>query len=491
MTGLLKSLAQMDFLKSDNLYLAIDQGGRSSRAMVFNHEGALLSQSQSAVAVSHPQQDWVEQDPEDVIHSVIESASDAIEKLGDDSKYITSAGLATQRSSICCWHRDTGKALSNIISWQDRRAHKWLSGFHEHAGKIHDDTGLFLSAHYGASKLRWCLDNLDEVKLARKQGKLAFGPLASFLLFRLLKERPFIVDPANASRTLLWNLQFSDWDDELLKRFGIDKSNLPVCVPTKYDYGTLEFAGKTVPLNMVNGDQSAALFAYGAIQPETAYINVGTGAFVSRNLGTHPRLSEHLLTSIVLKEENRSIYVLEGTVNGAGSALDWLEQESGKDTPYEELAEWLERDDPIPLFLNGVSGVGSPFWIADFKSRFQGEGTDWQKTVAVIESIIFLLQANIDEMNKLASPPQQIQLTGGLSRLDGLCQKLSDLAGLPVYRPSEQEATARGTAWLVAGCPAEWPEPDIGTWFKPKKNPNLSERYQAWHELMLEEARKR
>jgi glycerol kinase len=314
--------------------------------------------------------------------------------------------------------------------------------------------------------------------------------MASFLVFRLLDERPYVADPANASRTQLWNVKTRDWDPELMESFDLPLQVFPRCVPTRHHYGTLNTSIVPIPLTILNGDQSAAMFAFGDIQAETAYINIGTGAFVSRPSGHYPGFARRLLTSVILQDKDESTYVTEGTVNGAASALDWLMQTHSIDTSPENLNEWLQKDGKPLLFLNGIAGLGSPFWVADFHSEFVGDGEDWEKAVAVIESIVFLLHINMEEMQKQASPPLQIQVTGGLASLDGLCQCLSDISGLPVYRPVEREATARGTAYLVANCPPEWPEQDIGVWFKPKENDALKQRYQAWQDAMLEHMRK-
>jgi len=465
------------------LYLALDQGGHASRALVFDARGATVARALREVRDFHPQPEWVEQDPEELVDSLTAVIREVEGELGERAKRIVAAGLATQRSSIVCWDRITGGALSPVLSWQDRRAHDWLARFAPQAEAIHAATGLMLSPHYGASKLRWCLDHLPRVAAAAAEKRLAMGPLASFLVFRLTEERTLAADPANAARTLLWNIETFDWDEGLLHLFDIPRALLPACVPNRFGFGRLA-GGHRPPLTLVSGDQSAALFAYGAPNAVNAYLNLGTGAFVQRTSGDYPGQRPRLLTGIVLRDTDETVYTLEGTVNGAGAALAWAEAELGLDDVESMLADWLEQAGEPPLFLNGVGGLGAPFWVADFASQFAGEGDARQRTVAVAESIVFLIQANLDEFQKLASPLEGIIASGGLAAVDPLCRRLSDLSGLPLYRPVEHEATARGLAWLLAGKPRDWPEPEFGSWFKPRANAALRARYARWRSLM-------
>lgn len=476
------------FSATNNLYLCLDQGGQASRAMVFDHYGRLIAHARETLEANRPSDDRVEYSAEEMLTSIRRSIEKVLEILGECRRDITAVGLATQRSNIACWDRQTGRALAPIIGWQDRRAYQWLDQLKPQTGVIHQRTGLFLNSHCGASKLRWCLDNIAEVKQAANEERLAFGPMASFIIHRLLDEQPLLSDPVNASRTQLLNIRSRDWDPELLKLFGLPAQALPAVVPNLHTFGTLTIQDISIPLRLLNGDQSTAIYAYGAVQPDTAYVNIGTGAFVSRPSGMARIFSKHLLTSLVLQKENRDCdYVLEGTVNGAASALKWLAHQEGIDNIFEQLANWLEQTNSPPIFLNGVGGLGSPWWIADFKSRFHGQGSREEKAVAVAESIIFLLNINLEKMHHLSSPPEQIQITGGLAQIDGLCQRLADLSDLPVYRPRETEATARGIAFLLAGCPEHWPETDIGIWFTPQPNAALQARYAEWTTLMQTE----
>jgi glycerol kinase len=372
------------------------------------------------------------------------------------------------------------------MSWQDRRAHAWLRQFESRGEDVHRRTGLFLSAHYGASKLRWALDHLPAVREARDAGTLAWGPQASFLVFRLLDGHPLLADPQCAARTQLWSLATRDWDPALLALFGIPPGFLPRCVPTVHDYGTLVAGDARIPLRALNGDQSAAVFAFGWPEEDSAYVNIGTSAFVQRAVTRDPGYVPRQLTGIVLDDGSTTVYTVEGNVNGAGTALEWLAREQGVADVVPLLEPWLAREGEPPLFLNGIAGLGGPFWQPDFASRYVGEGEPWQQAVAVVESIAFLLQANVDEMARFVPPAKRIRVSGGVSRLDGLCSRLAAVSGLPVHRRDDPEATARGIAYLAAGRPAEWNLAAAEQVFAPADDPALRARYRRWCALMAE-----
>lgn len=476
-------------LTPKSLFAAIDQGGHASRVMIFDMDGEVVASAQRAIHTTHPAIHYVEHDANEVLRSIRESLEEAVAQLGNRAKNIEGAGLATQRSNIVCWDKQTGQQLTPILSWQDTRAWRWLQDLRLDREDIHKTTGLFPSAHYGASKLHWCLEYNEQVKQARQEHRLCIGPMSSFLAAQLTEEKHFYADPVSASRTLLWHLHRHDWDDYLLRIFGIPRECLPNCVPTAHAYGHININNLRIPLKILTGDQSAALFAYGKVQPETVYINIGTGAFVSRPSGYALLYARRLLTSIIYSNTHDTQYVLEGTINGAGSALEWLADQEPVSQLWEQLPNWLSTYTQVPLFLNGVSGVAAPYWVADFVSEFINATDTAGKYVALIESIAFLITANVQEMMKFASPPDQLQVAGGLAKLDGLIQRIADLTRLPIYRPHECEATARGTAYLVAGMPEQWPEKKHGDWIQPKDNAVLDQRYLLWETAMLERMR--
>jgi glycerol kinase len=459
--------------------------------MVFDGHGTVVAQASEDVAVATPRPGWVEQEAEELVASIQRAATRVAQALGPDLARVVAAGLATQRASLVCWDRHSGQALSPVISWQDRRAAAWMQTYQVQRQRIRQLTGLLPSAHYGASKLHWCLEHLPAVAQAQDDGSLACGPLASFLLFRLLRERPLLVDPANAARTLLWELGQKDWSTQLLTLFGLQsiRPSLPHCVDSRHAFGQLEIAGHRLPLSVCNGDQSAALFAFGAPQPDTGYINLGSGAFLQAVTTTAPRRPKQLLQSVVWSDGREALYAVEATVNGAGSALTAETAALGVDEQqlHAQLPHWLQQLSEVPLFLNGVSGLGSPFWLAEFPSAYVGAqaatATAEEKLVAVVESIVFLLQRNLQAMRQEGLELKRLQVTGGLATLDGLCQRLADVSGLMVTRPAEAEATARGLAFLLSGMSTAWLAVEVQD-FAPQHNPSLMTRYQEWCQLL-------
>lgn len=476
-------------IKSDNTFLIVDQGGHASRAVIMDGSGAVLARAERPLGTSRPRDGYVEHDPEELVLTVSRCLTEVIEKNEVETRSLLCAGMATQRSSIVCWDNCTGEALSPVISWQDTRSRDRIVELGSRSEWVHDKTGLFLSAHYGASKFQWCLENIPCVREARESGRLCMGPMSSFIVWRLTVERRFSADPVSASRTLLWNIFKRNWDQDLLELFEVPEEALPACVPTVHTYGELKTENAYLPLTLVTGDQSAALFAHGRLRSDTAYVNIGTGAFVSRSTGGKPIFQERLLTSIVHEQESVSQNVLEGTINGAGSALAWVRDALAVKDLEDRLPGWLKEAKDPPLFLNGISGLGAPYWDPDFESGFVGKGRPSDMVVAVLESIIFLIHTNLLEMQHSLSLPGNIQVTGGLSTLDGLCQLLADLTRISVHRPAQTEATVRGTCYLLAGQPAQWPEVEPGVWFEPESNQPLASRYERWVEEMEKRVR--
>ena len=469
-----------------DLAVAIDQGGHATRASAYTAGGKLEGAALVTIATQRNSLGHVEHDPEEIVGSVATALAE-LARIVPAARW-AAAGFAVQRSSLVCWNVEDGRALSPVISWQDTRGAAWLKSLARRADDVHRLTGLQLSPHYGASKLRWCLDHLPEVRSAAAQSRLRAGPLASYLLHRLLEERPLLADASTAARTLLWSPFERDWSDELLGLFGIPRAVLPRAAGTSEAFGTLVFEGERIPVVVCNGDQSVVPFAAGALDFDAAYVNLGTGAFVLRPTTTAVH-APPLLTSVIRADAEHTDFVLEGSVNGAGAALEWLARHQGAaaDRLLALLASAELADEGAPFFLNGVAGLASPFWRPDFESRFVGEGSDLQQCRAVLESVAFLIKANLDEMDAHRPAPARLVASGGLAENRLLCRMLATLSGSPVDRGSNLEATSRGLACQVAGMPPGFTAMPVER-IEPEPDQQLLARYLKWLALMREAA---
>jgi len=468
---------------TETLTLAIDQGTHATRALVFDGQGRLLAHARRPVSLQAHSRTEVEQSPTGIIHSLQAVMEEILRQPGIDAARIGSAGVATQRSSVLAWDRVTGRALSPVLSWQDTRTAADIAELGRYEAAIRERTGLRLSPHYGAGKLRWLLRNQASVIAAREQGVLAIGPLASYLLHHLTGLKGEVADHANASRTLLWNLENRDWDPWLLGLFGIPREILPECRPIVADYGLTRIG--RIQLTAVNGDQTAALYATGMPAHDTLAVNAGTGAFVLLSTGNSRRSHPRLLCGLSRSDGRTADYYLEGTVNGAASALDRVASQYGIADWPAQVSGWLEQVEAPPVFLNSIGGLGSPWWRPGPGPGFLPGGSGVhiepaEAMVAAVESIVFLIQANVELLTQLTPGVRGIRISGGLAPLDGLCQKLANLSGLVVERSGAVESTARGIAWLAAGCPDSWEPPGVERRFHPQDDPRLGDRYELF-----------
>ncbi len=484
---------------NNRYFLALDQGGHATRAILFSQTlpqtQEVIFHTESKITTLEKPGNIIEHDPLEMLASfrqVINSVGNFVARKG---LCIEAAGLATQRSSFIAISKQSGQALTPIISWQDRRSYNELDEYKPCADEIYARTGLVLNAHFGASKMRWCLKHLAKIKRADKNHDLQFAPLATYILNNILLEKPFFIDPANASRTLLMNLQCINWDPWLLNTFAIKQDSLPTIRPTISEYGKLVINEKPIPLMVCTGDQNAAVFNRGVPREDVIYVNLGTGAFA---LNPQPHLpansKNNLLKSPLLLSADKTLYAIEGTVNGAGRALQWLADKTLVTNYESQLQSWIADCNEPPIFINGISGVGSPYWLANIESVFNSDASVEEKFVAVTESIIFLLQINIGLMqqhNKIT----QIIISGGLANNDAICQLLSDLSQLPIERNTVAEATAQGLLEMynlvqlsdIAENTLAGIKPGkSGGIFLPADNIDLKRRFYRWQQIMEE-----
>ncbi|HEC15883.1 MAG TPA: hypothetical protein ENI99_04810 [Sedimenticola sp.] len=453
--------------------LVIDQGTHASRALIYSARGEPVDGVEESVGLVQTGHERVEQDPRQLLDSVHGAAA---RLLARNPGCVRQAALATQRSTVLAWRKNDGRPLSPALSWQDRRASDDLRRFRSQEPEIRRITGLPLSPHYGAGKLRWLLRQDPGVRQALETNNLCLGPLVSYLLAHLLPGRRHLTDHSNAHRTLLFDIERLAWSEELLELFDIPPQCLPRPLPLRGEWGLLD--EYDIPLKAVCGDQNAALYAQGPLPEKTAAINLGTGAFILMPCDAAGAASTPLLRGIAMSNGGACRYLVEGTVNGAGAALSWVQRQWPVDGLFGKLDDWLHDIQSPPLFINTVGGLGSPWWKTGGRPRFTGRRPIQKaaRHVAVIESIVFLLQHNIERLRQLQAVAR-LHVSGGLSRLDGLCQRLADLSGLEVARIADPEATARGAAWLAAGCPEDWKAQQPEKIFRPRQAPGLERRY--------------
>jgi len=469
------------------LTLVIDQGSHASRIALFSETGEMKHLKSRSISTNSPETSFYEQDANEILESIETLINELPEALIHDLK---NAGLCTQRSTIVAWNRNSGHPLSPAISWRDTRAQALINEINPHASIIRRVTGLPLSPHYSASKINWLLQNNNAVKQASQKNELCISPIASFLLFHLLKSKSCVIDHSNAQRCQLFDIQKLNWSSDLLHIFKIEKKILPTCTPVIHNYGELKKIG--IPLTAVCGDQNGVLFAYPPLQKNSALINIGTGAFILSNTKEASNKKPRLLHTLVCSHQNSATFVTEGTVNGAGAALSWAQKNDPCRDIYSQLPIWLEQIDSPPVFINSIANLGSPWWCnagnPDFLQRHATDKTSehqGERYVAIIESIVFLIFKNLQQ---LAIPPDTLYVSGGLSKLDALCQKLANLSKAKVLRFTDSEATARGCAWLanqtLENNNLKWKTLQISKQFEGRHGENkqleMNDRYQQF-----------
>lgn len=494
-----------------SLVLAIDQGGQSSRVAVYTTQGKQLHCFSAPCATSHQFVDGIEhieQDSEVILFGIKNCIEKIQTHLGDDLKNIIAAGFAGQGSSLLCWDNKTGKALSPVLSWQDIRGNAFLKSLPLTNSQTQKLTGLRLSPHYGASKIRWCLDNNVEVTAAAKNNRLTIGPIVSYIFWHLTGKN--FVDPGHAQRTLLWNLDNNQWDESLLNLFKIPRNILPECQWHNSFFGDFTLGAHKIPFTASARDQGASLFSRGLPDKNACYINIGTGAFIQRVTADLNVPDGLLVSPLWLPEsdnnddlelsspicyateftnelgvvEEKSLYAWEATVNGAASAISFVEQQTGLQITPSEINSALQLDpEKECYFLNAVGGLSAPYWRTDLTSIFSKHLSPHETILAWLESIIFQISVNVALMNKI-TVAQKIYISGGFSNADLLCQKIADLTQVPVYRNENADATLQGIACMTAGVPDTWRAASQEDIFAPTENPHLQHRFLIWSDAV-------
>jgi len=474
-------------------YLVIDQGGHGTRALVFNAQGDVVISAHAPIITTNPHTGWYEQSAQNLTSSLQQCLHQLSTALAARDILLSSAALITQRSSLIACYRDSWQAITPVIGWQDTRNSNWLQQGMDDGRfditQLKQRTGLRLNAHYGASKMRWLLDHDPNVQAAARQNNVIFLPLACFVTHLLTNSQEAIVDAASASRTFLCEFGQQQWSDYLLSLFSLQKNCLPKIVGSKHAFGNIMLNGQAIPLQVVGGDQSFLPFAYGSeVLANALFVNAGTGAFVQTSLSLAATPAS-LLCSLAAVDHQQALTVAEGTVNACASALDWLFQQQQESLSHDEIEEAQKNIASPPIFYHRITALGSPYWLPAGESFFSEPASLPEKTVAVIESIIFLLAANIALLQQAKPKLQKILISGGISKSDGFCQKLANGTKLTVIRCANHEASSRGAAFYLASITSYAPLHSASLFFA-MEDQALHSRYQSWRQLMYNRGHK-
>jgi len=455
----------------NKLILALDQGTTSSRAIVFNHDGEIVNISQKPFEQIFPKPGWVEHDPNEIWSSQISVAAEVIAKTGINGKQIAAIGITNQRETTIVWDRETSEPIYNAIVWQDRRTAKYCDELKAkgHADMIHKKTGLVLDAYFSGTKVKWILDNVPGAREKAEQGKLCFGTVDTWLIWKLTNGKMFMTDVSNASRTLLLNIHTLEWDTELLELFDIPRAMLPEVKQSSEIYGetaTTLFATK-IPIAGVAGDQQAALFGQLCTQPGMVKNTYGTGCFMLMNTGDKPVYSKnHLLTTVAWKINGKTTYALEGSVFVGGAAVQWLRDGAKMINTAEEVETLALKvpDNGGVYFVPALTGLGAPHWDQYARGAIVGitrGTTNAHIARATIEGIAYQVYDLVKAMEAdFGKKGVELRVDGGAATNNLMMQFQSDLFDFKVIRPKTLETTALGAAYLAGLAIGYWESVD-------------------------------
>lgn len=477
--------------------LAIDQGTTSTRAIVF--DGALKpnASAQREFTQHFPASGWVEHDVEEIWETVLETCRGALDQGGD----VAAIGITNQRETVVLWDRETGEAVHNAIVWQDRRTTKLCADLKAqgHESTVRDKTGLLLDPYFSGTKLAWLLDNVDGVRARAEAGKLAFGTMDSFLIWRLTGGKRHVTDATNAARTLLYNIRDGHWDDDILRLLNIPASVLPQVLDCGAGFGETSLFGAPLPILGVAGDQQAATVGQACFQPGMLKSTYGTGCFALLNTGdTLVTSKNRMLGTIAYQFDGKPTYALEGSIFVAGAVVQWLRDglKIIDDAPQSaELAKTADETQSLYL-VPAFTGLGAPYWDPDARGAIYGltrNSGPAEIARAALESVGYQTRDLLEAMAAdFPGDTGNVRVDGGMTASDWTMQFLSDILGAPVDRPQVLETTAVGAAWIAGHQAGIYPDQDgfAQTWALDKTfTPNMDQatrdtRYAGWKDAV-------
>ncbi|MDR1200285.1 MAG: glycerol kinase GlpK [Tannerellaceae bacterium] len=483
--------------------LAIDQGTTSSRAILFNPQGHIITVAQKMFQQYFPNPGWVEHDPNEIWYTQSSVIKEAMAKADVSDNHIACIGIANQRETTIVWDRETGFPVYNAIVWQDRRTSDYCEDLKEkgYAERIQQKTGLVIDAYFSATKIRWILDNVKGIRERAERGELCFGTVDTWLIWKLTKGERFITDITNASRTMLFNIHMQEWDRELLDLFMVPSSMLPEVVSCSEVYAESKepLFRSGIPISGMAGDQQAALFGQLCIEEGMIKTTYGTGCFMILNTGEKPVLSRnHLLTTIGWKINDKITYALEGSVFVGGAAIQWLRDGIGL-LPNASVSEQMAKavtDNGGVYFVPALTGLGAPYWDQYARGTIIGitRGTTANHiTRAALEGISYQVDDVLMAMESdINYKPKEIRVDGGAIANNFLMQFQADISRCPVVRPKVLETTALGAAYLAGLAVGYWKDINelkeqwsLDKVFHPKmKEEQASQLLTEWHKAV-------
>ena len=447
--------------------LALDQGTTSSRAILFDRDGAIKAVAQKEFQQIFPQPGWVEHDAREIWATQSAVAVEALGRARATAADVAAIGITNQRETTVVWDRETGVPVCNAIVWQDRRTAEFCDRLKAdgHAGRIAERTGLVIDAYFSGSKVAWILDHVDGARRAAEAGRLAFGTIDSWLVWNLTGGRCHITDVTNASRTMLFNIRTLAWDDDLLALLRIPRSMMPEVKSSSEVYGQVsaDLGLAELPIAGIAGDQQAALFGQLCTQPGLSKNTYGTGCFLLQNTGTAPVPSKHqLITTVAWQIAGRTEYALEGSVFIGGAIVQWLRDGLGiiaRSSDVESLAASVADSGDV-FIVPAFAGLGAPHWDPYARGTIVGitRGTTAAHIArAAVESIAYQVGDLLDAVQGDSGIPlAELRVDGGAATNDHLMQFQADLLGVPVARPAVTETTALGAAYLAGLAVGFW-----------------------------------
>lgn len=491
-------------MSEQRLMLAIDQGTTSTRAILFDRQGQVRGVSQKEFRQLYPQPGWVEHDAEEIWETTRTVVDELFRTTGVEPSQIAGVGITNQRETTVVWDRNTGKPVYNAIVWQSRQTASICEDLKRRGLEptFRDKTGLVVDAYFSGTKVKWILDHVDGARARAEQGDLLFGTIDTWLIWKLTGGKVHVTDYSNASRTLLYNIHQLDWDDELLEILQVPRKMLPEVAASSKIYGYTEesmFHGARVPIAGVAGDQQAALFGQACFRPGMAKNTYGTGCFMLMHTGEQAVKSSHgLLTTIAWGLDGKVEYALEGSIFVAGAAIQWLRdglQIIGSSPESEACARRLESNEGV-YFVPAFVGLGAPYWDMEARGAIFGltRGTTRDHLArAALESLAYQTRDVLAAMEQDAGIQlQQLNVDGGAALNDFLMQFQSDILNVTVKRPTVNETTALGAAYLAGLAVGYWDDKSsiqenwaVDAEYRPRmKEEERQALYEGWKEAV-------